>query len=407
MDIQTLNNAWVEAGQRLSDLQNKAALLVNDDAADVDAINSIKNDIDVAKAKRDLAKDNYDRAVEDQAHAVLNDQDAGKKPLNDEEVNIKDKFVKDFVGMMKNDPKVVNLVSSSTDENGNAIGLTIPQDIETAINTLKRQYDSLEQYVNVEKVGTPNGSRVFEKWSDITPLTNLDAEDGEIADNDDPKLSTIKYLIKRYAGITTVTNTLLKDTAENILAWLSSWIAKKVVVTRNTAIIAAMNAAPTKPTLATFDDIKKMALTAVDPAIRATSFFMTNTSGIAVLATVKDADGRYLLQRDVTQPENYMIEGKQVIEIADKWLPSNKGAMPLYFGDLKQAVTLFDRENMSLLSTNIGGGAFEKDLTKLRVIDRFDVKTTDADAFVAGSFTAIADQPAKTVQQAASAGTQA
>ncbi|MBD1501978.1 phage major capsid protein [Weissella cibaria] len=407
MDIQALNDAWVAAGQHLSDLQNKAALLVNDDAADVDAINSIKNDIEVAKAKRDLAKDNYDRVVEDQAHAVLNDPDAGKKPLNDEEVNIKDKFVKDFVGMMKNDPKVVNLVSSSTDENGNAIGLTIPQDIETAINTLKRQYDSLEQYVNVEKVGTPNGSRVFEKWSDITPLTNLDAEDGEIANNDDPKLSTIKYLIKRYAGITTVTNTLLKDTAENILAWLSSWIAKKVVVTRNTAIIAVMNAAPTKPTLATFDDIKKMALTAVDPAIRATSFFMTNTSGIAVLATVKDADGRYLLQRDVTQPENYMIEGKRVIEIADKWLPSNKGAMPLYFGDLKQAVTLFDRENMSLLSTNIGGGAFEKDLTKLRVIDRFDVKTTDADAFVAGSFTAIADQPAKIVQQAATAGTQA
>lgn len=407
MDIQALNDAWVAAGQHLSDLQNKAALLVNDDAADVDAINSIKNDIEVAKAKRNLAKDNYDRAVEDQAHAVLNDQDAGKKPLNDEEVNIKDKFVKDFVGMMKNDPKVVNLVSSSTDENGNAIGLTIPQDIETAINTLKRQYDSLEQYVNVEKVGTPNGSRVFEKWSDITPLTNLDAEDGVIADNDDPKLSTVKYLIKRYAGITTVTNTLLKDTAENILAWLSSWIAKKVVVTRNAAIIAVMNAAPTKPTLATFDDIKKMALTAVDPAIRATSFFMTNTSGIAVLATVKDADGRYLLQRDVTQPENYMIEGKQVIEIADKWLPSNKGAMPLYFGDLKQAVTLFDRENMSLLSTNIGGGAFEKDLTKLRVIDRFDVKTTDADAFVAGSFTAIADQPAKIVQQAAAAGTQA
>ncbi|MDA5459054.1 Phage capsid protein [Weissella confusa] len=125
---------------------------------------------------------------------------------------------------------------------------------------------------------------------------------------------------------------------------------------------------------------------------------MTNTSGIAVLATVKDADGRYLMQPDVTAPENYVIDGKRVIEIADKWLPSNNGAMPLYFGDLKQAVTLFDRENMSLLSTNIGGGAFEKDLTKLRVIDRFDVKATDSDAFVAGSFTTIADQPGKIVQ---------
>ncbi|MDY5164522.1 phage major capsid protein, partial [Leuconostoc falkenbergense] len=49
---------------------------------------------------------------------------------------------------------------------------------------------------------------------------------------------------------------------------------------------------------------------------------------------------------------------------------------------------------MSLLSTSIGAGAFEKDLTKIRVIDRFDVVATDTEAFVAGSFKAIADQTA-------------
>ena len=47
---------------------------------------------------------------------------------------------------------------------------------------------------------------------------------------------------------------------------------------------------------------------------------------------------------------------------------------------------------MSLLSTNIGGGAFETDTTKVRVIDRFDVVATDAEAFVPASFKAIADQ---------------
>ncbi|MGC4431281.1 phage major capsid protein, partial [Streptococcus suis] len=56
------------------------------------------------------------------------------------------------------------------------------------------------------------------------------------------------------------------------------------------------------------------------------------------------------------------------------------------------AVTLFDREHLSLLTTNIGAGAFEKDLTKIRVIDRFDVVTTDKEAFVAGSFKKVADQ---------------
>ena len=87
----------------------------------------------------------------------------------------------------------MNLVTSSTDEGGNAIGLTIPQDIQTAINTLVRQYDSLQQYVNREAVTTQTGSRVYEKWTDVTPLADLDDETATIGDNDDPKLSIIKY----------------------------------------------------------------------------------------------------------------------------------------------------------------------------------------------------------------------
>lgn len=397
-NITELNDSWVAAGQKVSDLQAKAGLMVQDDAATAEDIKAIKAEIENAVAKRDFAKESYDQAVADKADEVMNSAKDGKQEvLSVPEAKMKDKFVSDFIGMMKGNREVVDLITSNTDADGNMIGLTIPQDIETAIHQLKRQYDSLEQYVQVEKVSVPTGSRVYEKWSDVTPLTNLDDEDATIGDNDDPKLSLVKYAIKRYAGISTVTNTLLKDTAENILAWLSSWIAKKVVVTRNAAIITAMNTVPTKPTLAKFDDIKDMALTAVDPAIQTTSFFMTNVSGFATLAKVKTATGKYLLQRDPTQPEVALIEGKRVVVIADKWLPNVSGSMPLYFGDLKQAVTLFDRENMSLLSTNIGAGAFENDLTKVRVIDRFDVQATDTEAWVAGSFKAIADQPAMLV----------
>ncbi|WP_087842906.1 phage major capsid protein, partial [Lactiplantibacillus plantarum] len=335
---------------------------------------------------------------ERKAQEIANMDDKDKTPLDDDEKGIKAKFVENFKGMIKGDPKVMNLVTSATDGGGNAIGLTIPQDIQTAINALVRQYDSLQQYVNRETVTTQTGSRVYEKWTDLTPLANLDDETATIGDNDDPKLSLIKYTIHRYAGITTATNSLLKDTADNILAWLSQWIAKKVVVTRNAQIIAAMNKAPKKPTLAKFDDIITMINTAVDPAIKSTSFLMTNTSGFNELSEVKDAMGRYLLQPDPTQPDQYLIRGKRIVEVADKWLPDVTAtagkAHPLYYGDLSQAVTLFDRESTSLLTTNIGGGAFEKDQTKIRVIDRFDVEATDTEAFVAGSFSKIADQPA-------------
>ncbi|BEI54991.1 hypothetical protein AWA2045_31220 (plasmid) [Lactiplantibacillus plantarum] len=48
-----------------------------------------------------------------------------------------------------------------------------------------------------------------------------------------------------------------------------------------------MNNAPKKPTLAKFDDIITMINTAVDPAIKSTSFLLTNTSGFNVLSEVK------------------------------------------------------------------------------------------------------------------------
>ena len=397
MDINTLNNLWVEAGHNVEDLNEQINNALNDDNFSAEAFADFKDNRDNAKARRDALKD---QLVEAQAQAVIA---APKAPLNDEELEIKDQFVNDFKNLVYgNYTQIKNVVSSDETDGAGHAGLTIPKDIQTTIHLLVRQYDSLQEYVNVEQVSTAQGSRVYEKWANITALAEIDTEGAKIGDNDDPQLTTVKYLIKRYAGITTVTNSLLKDTAENIIAWLSSWIAKKVVVTRNTKIIAAIDKLPTKPTLAKWDDIIDLEAK-VDPAIKPTSIFLTNTSGFTALKKVKDAMGNYLMERDVKSPTGYSIDGFPVKEVADRWLPDNSSAHPLYFGDLKQAVTLFDRENMSLLATNIGAGAFETDTTKIRVIDRFDVATVDGEAFVPASFTAIADQKANFQAAAAAA----
>ncbi|WKG35963.1 phage major capsid protein [Lactococcus lactis] len=397
LTVNQLNEAWIASGDKVTDFNDQINMALNDDNFSAEAMSELKNKRDNEKVRRDALRE---QLVEAQAEQVVNMREDEKVPLNKSENELKDKFVKDFVNMVRNPMAFMNTVSSNTDNgsdgNDSAAGLTIPQDIRTAINTLVRQYDSLQQYVRVENVTTLSGSRVYEKWTDVTPLTVMDAEDGEIPDLDNPRLTIIKYLIKRYAGIITATNTLLKDTAENILAWLSSWIAKKVVVTRNQAIIAVMQAAPKKPTIANFDDVITMINTSVDPAIIATSSLLTNQSGLNKLALVKTAEGKYLLESDPTKPNSYLVKGKQVIVVADRWIPNggttNAPVYPLYYGDMSQAITLFDRENMSLLPTNIGAGAFETDTTKIRVIDRFDVKSTDSEALVAGSFTAIADQ---------------
>ena len=397
MDINTLNNLWVEAGHNVEDLNEQINNALNDDNFSAEAFADLKDKRDNAKVRRDALKD---QLVEAQAIATI---ETPKAPLNDEELEIKDQFVNDFKNLVYgNYAQIKNVVSSDETDGAGHAGLTIPKDIQTTIHLLVRQYDSLQEYVNVEQVSTAQGSRVYEKWADITALSEIETEGGSIGANDDPKLTVVKYLIKRYAGITTVTNSLLKDTAENIIAWLSSWIAKKVVVTRNTKIIAAIDKLPTKPTLTKWDDIIDLEAK-VDPAIKPTSIFLTNTSGFTALKKVKDAMGNYLMERDVKSPTGYSIDGFPVKEVADRWLPDNSTAHPLYFGDLKQAVTLFDRENMSLLATNIGAGAFETDTTKIRVIDRFDVQTVDGEAFVPASFTAIADQTANFQAAAAAA----
>ena len=309
-----------------------------------------------------------------------------KKPLNKKEMDIKDQFVREFKDM----------VTSGKTGTGNG-GLTIPDDIQYAIHQLVRQFATLQNLVNVESVTTTTGTRTYEKLSDITPMTDLDDETATIPDMDDPELTLIKYAIHRYAAIQTVTNSLLKDTVENILAWLSNWVAKKVTVTRNAKIIEAMGKPAKKPTIASFDDIKDLENNTLDPAIMSSSSFVTNQSGYNVLSKVKDAQGRYMLQRDVTQPDVYRLDGKTITVVADKWLPDvAAGTHPLYFGDLKQGITLYDREHMSLLSTNIGAGAFEHDLYKVRVIDRFDVEVIDDGAWATASFKAVANQQATT-----------
>lgn len=388
MNLNELQKTFTDNGQKVADLRAEMqAMAVNDDVT-VEQIEAKKAEVANAVAKRDLAKENLDAATAEMAKEVV---DTKAQPLTKSEANQKASFVNDFKKMVTGDKSFMNSVNSTIDENGTNVGLTIPQDIQTTINTLKRQYESLEELVRVEKVGTLSGSRVYEKWSDVTPLQNLDADDAEIGEIDAPKLTLIKYLIKRYAGIQTVTNTLLKDTAENILAWLTSWVAKKVVVTRNQAIISQLDKAPKKATIAKFDDVKDL-MGKLDPAIHMTSYFVTNQSGWVALSKVKTGTGKYLLEPDPTQPDHYTVLGHELKIVSDRWLPDVSGNHPLYFGDFSQAITLFDRENMSIATTNVGGNAFTTDTTKLRVIDRFDVQPTDSDAYLVASFSEVADQ---------------
>lgn len=264
-------------------------------------------------------------------------------------------------------------------------GYIVPKDVQTAINELKRAFNPLEGFVAVENVSTQSGTRVYEALGEMTPFANV-TELGAITELTGPKFRQIAYNIKKYAGILPISNELLADTDQNLLAYVNNWLAKKDVITRNSEIIRVMKTFTAKP-LSTLDDIKGVLNLDLDPMIALSSVIITNQNGFNHLDKLKDSDGRYLLQPNPLDPTQKMLFAKPVYVIGNTFLPNDTQKAPVVVGSLKDAITLFDRQALSLLGTNVGGSAFVNDRYDIRAITRFDVQKVDDQAAVYGTLT--------------------
>ncbi len=279
-----------------------------------------------------------------------------------------------------------NSMKEGTDADG---GLTVPKDIQTSIKELRRGQDALENYVNVEKVSTLSGSRVIEKYAEHTPFDNVE-EESEFPDVSTPQFENIPYKIKKKGGILKVTRELLQDTAENILSYLRRWIAKKSKATRNALIINKINEMTNGKEVAItgVDDIKKIFNVNLDPDIASGSIIITNQDGFNWLDTQKDATGNYILQSDPTQRTKELLFGKYpIVKMSNKTLKTTAKKAPFICGDLKEAITLFDRENMTIEISTEAGDLWKKDQTGIKVRERLDIQAVDSEAIVKGQIT--------------------
>jgi len=272
------------------------------------------------------------------------------------------------------------------------VGMVVPQDIQTRINELMREWNDLSQYVTVENVSTLSGSRVLETDANMTPFQVVD-EYGQIQLTDNPKFTTVTYKVKKRAGYLPLTNELLADNDANLLGYVTSWIARKAAHTRNTQIIALLNTL-TPQTLADLKAINKVLNVTLDPAISRTSIILTNQDGWDWLDNQVDGNGRPILQDDFTQPGRKMYKGRPIVVVSNRHLPSDtdNALAPLIIGNLKQFMVLFNRRFFELASTREGGDAWRRDTTELRTIMRDDYVKWDTAAAVFGQLD-ISDVP--------------
>ncbi len=281
------------------------------------------------------------------------------------------------------DKEILNAMSEGSDEDG---GLTVPKDIKTQIEELRRSEDALETLVNVEHVTTNSGSRVIEREADQTPFDNVE-EAAEFPDVSTPQFDNVEYKVKKKGGILKVTQELLSDTAENIMGYLKKWIAKKAKATRNFLIIAKIKeiCKGLEVPVTGLDSLKDIFNVMLDPAIALGSVVVTNQSGFNFLDKLKDEKGNYILQKDPTQATKRLLFGEYpVIKLSNKTLQNVNGKAPIICGDLKEAITLFDRETLTIDISNLAAGMWERDQTGIKVRERLDIQTVDADAVVMG-----------------------
>lgn len=273
---------------------------------------------------------------------------------------------------------------------GEAGGFIVPTDEQTKINELKRALNPLSALVRVENVNTMSGTRVLEKASDMTPFASV-AELAAIGEIDGPKFTQVKYAIKKFAGILPISEELLADSDQNLLAYVNGWLAKKSVATENAQILAVLKTL-TKSPLTNLDGIKELLNVTLDPTISLMSSVLTNQDGFNFLDKQKDTDGRYLLQPNPLDSTQKLLFGKPVTVVSNKVLPTDTSVAstkkaPVIIGSFTDAVALFDRQATTLTGTSVGGDAWKRDSYDVKAVTRIDVQKFDDKAVVFGELT--------------------
>ena len=374
----------------LAKIESKQALAkgyAEGENKDLEKAKEILNEIDKLQEEYDVEKRLFENEKE---AAKLNEEDVAKVEKNIADKNEeeeKEDAVSKFAKEIRNIAKGMN---EGTPADG---GYTVPEDISTMVEKRREAKASLIDLVSVETVSTNKGSRTFKKRSQQKGFSKV-GEGSKITSNSTPQFERIDYVISKYAGYLPVTNELLEDSDTNIVNIIVEWLGDESRVTRNKIILELIKKKEEKK-LNGLDDIKEALNVTLGSAFKYTSVIVTNDDGLQYLDTLKDNDGKYLLQPNPANPMQMRLSAGAttvpVVTVPNADLPTETNKIPFIIGDLKEAIKFFDRKQLTINTSNVAAigtlNAFEEDLTLFRGIEREDCQFKDKEAFVNGYIT--------------------
>lgn len=234
----------------------------------------------------------------------------------------------------------------------------------------KQDQTDLISLVNVVKVKNASGKWTLVKLTDQTMNTVEELEENPSLAK--PSFTKVNYDIKTRRGHLPVSQELIDDADYDVMGLVAKQAKNQERITKNKEIAKVLKTAKAKNATG-LDGLKDILNVDLKPYYNAT--IVCTQSMFAALDKIKDKDGRYMLQTDITSPTGYKFAGRVIVVYPDDIIGGSTGDMKAFIGDIGEFATLFDRAQTTVKwqDDKIYG-------QYLATANRFDVVKVDSDA---------------------------
>ena len=159
-----------------------------------------------------------------------------------------------------------------------------------------------------------------------------------------PEFQEVDWTVETYRGAIPVSQESVDDADVDLVGIVAEAAAQIKVNTTNNAIAEVLKGFTAK-SVKNLDEIKQILNVDFDPAYDVA--FVVSQSFYQFLDSLKDQNGRYLLQDSITAASGKVLLGKPVFVLSDTVL-GNAGEAKAFVGDFKRAVLFADRQDLGL-----------------------------------------------------------
>lgn len=257
------------------------------------------------------------------------------------------------------------------------VDVTIPESIVYNPEMEIKTVTDLKQFTNIFQANTASGKYPILKKA--TARLNTVAELEANPELAKPEFTEVDWSVQTYRGAIPISNESIQDSAVDLVGIISRHANEQKLNTTNYAIATVLKTF-TAAAMTTLDDLKKIINVSLDPAYN--KAIVATQSFYNVLDTLKDGNGRYLLQDSIVSPSGKVLLGMPVFVIEDT-LFGDAGNTTAFIGDLNRAILFANRVDVTVrwVDHNVYG-------QYLQVATRFDTKKADANAGYFVTYTA-------------------